>query len=155
MAGTSFTKIFDVFMVLQQDYNLVILYNQSETDFTTYLEGWLILSVDEFNRNTKPTQSLGYDLVTQTFNETLSDENQLVLSRVMVRYWMERVRNDIRQMNLSIQDHDFKHYAESQNLKEKINLLTVKIEELSQLYVDYGYKHNDWDAWANGNFNGG
>ena len=62
---------------------------------------------------------------------------------------------DILQIQNNIQDHDFKTYSQAQNLKEKRDYLNNKKEEVSQLLIDYAYKHNpQWANWNLQNFSG-
>lgn len=143
MSGTPFTSVYDLFMQLQNDYRLVALYQASETNFNIYLESWLLFAINKFS---VCNQSLAFS--SQTFTETLTQENILMLAQLMVEFWLLKEINDITQMNLHVQDNDFKTFAESQNLKEKRDLLNVTRENLSQLLIDYSYKNNDWANWG-------
>lgn len=152
--GTSLTDILDLFMLLQNDYRLLNLYTSSSANFNTYLEGWMLYAINDFDGIS--TQSLDYTptsgSITGSFTETLTNENKLMLSQLVVRYWMAKEVQDVLQMNINLTDHDFKHFAESQNLAEKQRMHNFKREEVAQLLVDYGYKHNDWTSWGNQSF---
>jgi hypothetical protein len=152
MAGTSFTDIFDLFMMLQSDYQLQALYQTSITDFNNYLEGWLVFAIGDF---TVCNQSLIYNSTTQTFTQTLNQENKNILAQMMVKYWMQKQVQNVLQMDNLIQDHDFKTYSQAQNLKAKQDYYNSKKEEISQLMVDYGLRHNNWSQWKNQLFDGG
>jgi hypothetical protein len=143
--GTGITEINDLFMLMQRDYRLLAIYKESAAGFNTYLEGWLLFSIDEFQDICD--QDLTYDTTTQSFSQTLSRRNKLVLAQIMTKYWLTQEVQDVLQMNVNLQDHDFKHYAESQNLKEKKDMLITKKEEISQLLIDYSYRNINWDAW--------
>ena len=149
MAGTTFTEVFDQFTMLVEDYRLVALYEISPTDFETYLQGWLIPAIVEF---TVCDQDLSYSLVTQEFTQTLTDKNIVALARIMKKYWLQKEIDDITQMNLRIQDHDFKNFSEAQNMQQKRERFILEREAISQMLVDYAIQTNDWAAWLTGNF---
>lgn len=151
--GTKFESIFDQFMSLQQDYRLIALFQSSVQDFELYLQGWLIPSIVEF-QDVPCNQSLAYDLDTKTFTEDLTLQNQIILARLMKKYWLTKEVNDISQMRNFIQDRDFTTHSAAQNLKEKRDLLIATEEEISKLLVSYGYKHISWDEWFQGNYGG-
>jgi hypothetical protein len=149
MAGTTFSIIYDKFMMLVNDYRLVALYTSSEVDFETYLQGWLDNAILEFNNC---SQSLAYTESTKTFTSALTVENQLLLARIMVKFWLMKEVQDVMEMRLHIQDGDFKTYSEAQNLQAKSTHLDKVKEDVSQLLVDYGLSNMDWAAWLTGTF---
>jgi hypothetical protein len=144
MAGTTFSEVFDKFMVLVDDYRLVTLFQTSQTDFETYLQGWLDNAILEFYNC---DQSLSYS--STTFGATLTTKNQLILARIMVKYWLMKEVQDVTEMRLHIQDGDFKTYSEAQNLQAKSAHLDKVKEDVSQLLVDYSLNTNDWSSWYN------
>jgi hypothetical protein len=146
MAGTEFNEIFDNFMMTVEDYRLIALFNTSETDFSTYLSGWLIQAIPEF---TNCDQSLDYS--SSTFTETLTQKNITILALLMKKKWFERELENILQMTNVVQDRDFKMYSQANNMKEKRERLITLQEELSQKLVDYGLNYStDWANWLNG-----
>lgn len=147
--STNFSEIFDQFTMLVEDYQLVALYESSEVDFETYLQGWLIPAIVEFSAC---DQSLAYTLSTQLFTETLTTKNIVALARIMKKYWLQKKIDDITQMNMRIQDHDFKNYSEAQNMKEKRERYMAEKEEISQMLMDYSIESTDWAAWLTGDF---
>lgn len=150
--ATGFTDIYDLFMMLNSDYRLLALYQNSVNDFNTYVEGWLIFAVDEFSSDC--AEDLTYSTTTQTFTATLSQEVKNILAELMVKYWLQKTVQDVLQMNNNIQDHDFKTYSQAQNLDSKRQYYNVKREEVSQKIMDYAYRHTDWTAWKLQNFDG-
>lgn len=150
MATTS-REVYDLFMMTVQDYRLVDLYNNSEEDFDTYLEAWLLYAINDF---TVCNQALEFDVSTDTFSVELNLQNKLILAKLMMKYWLQREVNNITQMNLHITDRDFKIASEAQNLREKVKYLNVVKEDCSQMLNDYGYGHNSWDDWFNQSFKG-
>ena len=149
--STSIREIFDLFMLRVSDYRLNHLFDTSEEDFDTYLQGFLEFAISDFDIC---DQDLNYDETTKTFSDTLTRENKTVLATLMMKYWLEKLVNDITQLNLHITDRDFKVASEAMNLREKtIRLNNVK-ETCSQMLVDYAYKHNDWTGWLEQDFFG-
>jgi hypothetical protein len=151
--GTSADEVFDLFMAKQTDQRLITIYQTSgPSALSTYLEPWLLSAIIRFQDIAD--QDLTYSTTSQTFTNTLSLKNQEMLAEIMVEKWIQKTVNDIQQMNLHLKDRDFDHYSEAQNLKEKRDLLAMKREEISQMLTSYGYRVNDWSAWANQNFMG-
>jgi hypothetical protein len=150
MAGTSFSQIFDSFTMLASDYKLTILFNQSPTDFATYLSGWLLPAIQEFG---VCDQDLSYDTSTQTFTSTLTDKNIIVLARLMEKYWLQKTVDDLLQINLHVLDKDFRMASESANLQAKKSRLNDLKEELSQMLVKYSIDYStNWKSWFVGTF---
>jgi len=144
--ATPFTDVYDQFLMLVKDYRLNQLYESSETDFTTYLSGWLLPAITDFSRC---DQSLAY--TSNTFDETLSRSNIKILALMMKRYWLKQEIENITQMSLHVQDRDFKTFAEANNLSAKKDAYILDLEEVSQMLVDYVLDNVvDWDAWENG-----
>jgi len=131
-----------------KDYRLVALYNTSPSDYATYLSGWLIPAITDF-KNCK--QSLAYS--SSSFTETLTEENVKILSLLMKKYWLKKEIADITQINLHIQDRDFKTFAEANNLNAKQATYQADLEEVSQMLVDYGFDDSTmWADWLTGVF---
>lgn len=155
--GTSSSEIFDLFLTSVDDYRLTAIYQSSgSATLNTFLEPWLLQSVVEFDDICN--QDLGYTEVGVSgdgeFAEDLTLENKSVLSRLMVKYWLIKTVNNILNMNLVLQDHDFKLHSAGQNLREKQTYLATVREDTSQMLVDYALKHNAWDEWRNQIFAG-
>lgn len=145
MTGTQASDIYDLFMQLIYDYQLIELYQSSPEDLTTYLQSWLLFSIEKFDIC---NQSLEFDSDTNYFSETLNTKNKTMLAQFMVEFWLQKVTQDRRQMDLHVQDRDFKIYSEGQNLREKSAHLDKVRELTSQMLIDYGYKNADWSTLA-------
>jgi hypothetical protein len=150
MAGTPYEDVFDQFLMEVKDYRLTDLYESSQEDFSTYLLGWLIPAIDDFS--SVCDQSLVRDDDVMEFDETLAETNIVMLAHQMVKYWAKKNLQDIMQMNIFLQDRDFKTHAAANNLNAKESHLNQIIEETSQKLVDYGFQRVDWAEWANGTF---
>jgi len=139
-------------MLRVTDYRLNHLFDSSEEDFENYLTGFLEFAIADFDIC---DQDLNYDSATKTFSDTLTRENKTILATLMMKYWLEKLVNDITQMNLHITDRDFRVASESMNLREKVTYLNTVKETCSQMLLDYAYKHNDWEGWLDQDFYGG
>jgi len=152
--STLSSEINDLFLMRVKDYRLDSIYNSSGSSaFNVYLEPWLLDAIDEFDIC---NQDLTYVSSTTTdegyFATTLTSKNKNILSQIMVKYWLANSVSNILQMDNLIQDHDFKTFAQANNLKAKQDYLSAKKEEISQVLIDYDYKNNDWSAWRNQTF---
>jgi len=149
MMGTKFSEVFDLFMIAIKDWRLNNLFVESPTDFEDYLTGFLVKSVTDFE---VCNQSLVYDLATKEFTLDLNQTNKNILSELMLEKWLEKEIQDVNQMNLHLQDRDFKVYSESQNLREKSLHLDKVKEYNSQKKTNYTYLNANWSGWLSGNF---
>ena len=149
-SGTPLSDVYDQFLSLVKDYRLTNLFNLSpdHTEFEAYLLGWLIPAIRDFNIC---DQSLEYS--GNNFFETLTEKNIVMLAQLLKKYWLEKEIDDITQMNLHVQDRDFKTFSENANMLAKQTRYNMEKEEVSQLLVNYSLKDKDmWQAWLNGNF---
>jgi len=115
-----------------------------------YLQGFLILSLTDFAICNQDLNDR--DDTSQTFGFAMNQDNQNILSLLMVVHWLGKELRDILQMKWSITDRDFKHFAESNNQNAKQSSYNVLKEECDQLLKDYGLRNTDWSAWAAQNF---
>ena len=146
---TSLSEIYDLLLMLITDYRLIALYETSVADFEAYLEAWLIYAIQEFSMC---DQDLTYNSTSKLFTVTLTEQNKTVLAKLMVKYWLKKLVNDVTQINLHITDRDFKIASEAMNLREKSAHLITVTEECSQLLNDYEYGKEDWTQWLDQNF---
>jgi hypothetical protein len=136
--GTPYSGIYDLFTMLVNDYKLVSLFEISPERFEQYLGGWLTFAIAEFTScKTSLERSTG------GFVATLSIVEQTILAELMVVFWLQKEVQDVNQMNLKLQDRDFKTYPEAQNLKEKSAYLAVVRERVSQKMNTYA-----WGNWT-------
>jgi hypothetical protein len=136
-------------MMTVTDYTLINLFNASPADFETYMSAFLVKGVEDFKGTCD--QDLSY--TNFEFTEVLYQKNIDMLVLLMKKHWLEKLIDDIKQMNLAVTDKDFRRYAESQNMREKQNRYILDLEEVSQQLSNYALKHTiDWTQWFNGNF---
>jgi hypothetical protein len=154
MANTTYQDVNDMFMLLQNDYRLISLYQDDLANTTsnldTLLYGWMVLSIGEFGLDC--TQDLSNrNETTKEFNFVMTDENINLLAKFMVKYWLQKEVSDILQMRNKIQT-DFKSYSEAQSLATKKGYLIEVIERLDQDMTKYGYKNFDWQQAIDNGF---
>lgn len=147
---TTFEEIYDLFLISIQDYKLDKLYSNSEEDFKTFLQGFLIKAISNFDNCTKDIQS--YDLTNQSFYVELDLKEKIILSNLMTIEWLLREIQNINNINLHLNDTDFKMYSEAQNLKEKKEYYSVLREIVNQDMSNYSLKNISWSDWAGGNY---
>lgn len=142
--ATEFSEIYDNFMMKQTDYKLIALFNASQTDFETYLSSFLLDAIVEFS--TICDQSLAYS--DSAFTETLTQKNIRLLALLMTRYWLKKENDDLRQMQLHVQDKDFRVFSEANHMREKQAKYNTLLEELSQEMTNYQLNNTvDWSEW--------
>ena len=132
-------------MLQLTDYRLINLFNASQTDFNIYLLGFMTLALTDFF---VCTQNLADNDGSTIFNFDMTQENQNILSKLMLKQWLGKEVRDILQMRWSITNRDFKHYAEANNLNSKRETLSWLQEECSQILTNYTLEHNNWSNWA-------
>jgi hypothetical protein len=147
--ATSFTEIYDLFLMNIQDYKLNNLYATSTPNFETYLKGFLIRSIPNFKNC---ASGLNYNNSANQFTTDKTLTEKLILSNIMVQEWFLKEVHNVTQFNILLSDTDFKRYAEANNLKSKADYSNMIREKISQLMTDYGLENIDWEAWADGNF---
>ena len=138
---TSIGEVIDLFLMQINDYKLKQIFDLGNLE--RYVEAWLRMSISEFDRVRETP--LVYDTVSKTFSETLTNEDLVILSQLMVKYWLTKEVNDVLAMENVLQDHDFTRHSEAQNLDAKRNLLNRQVETCKQLLIQYGYDHFIWN----------
>jgi hypothetical protein len=153
--GTTVSDICDLFLSRISDYRLDSINTVSGSMvLNSYLEPFLLDSIVEFDvcdQTLNYTVSTG-SVVEGSFSLDLSLENKLMLSQMMVKYWLAKEISDVLQMQNFVTDKDFKTFSSAQNLKAKQDYYNTKREEISQLLVSYDYKKNNWADWRNQTF---
>ena len=140
--ATPYSEVFDLFLASIQDYKINRLYEKSVEDMENYLMPFLIKAITNFRKC--KTDLEDRDDVNKIFNQTLSTDEKVILSNLMIVEWLTKEVNDILGMKLFLQDTDFKTYSQSQNLKEKRELLTTMKEMVDKQIVQYSYNNFDW-----------
>jgi hypothetical protein len=152
--ATSLSEVADLFLSRISDWKLDAVFTTSGSlAFGSYVEPWLFDSIVDFDVCTQDlTYTASTDDVEGVFTETLTLENKVILSQLMVLGWLSNNIQTVLQMQNFITDRDFKTFSAAQNLSARRDLYNTKREEVSQKLVDYGMRHNDWTDWKNQNF---
>jgi hypothetical protein len=133
-----------------RDYRLDAIYNVSGSQvFNTYLEPWLIDATTEFAPICD--QDLSYIVSGSAtegyFSEILTTENKVMISKLMVKYFLAKSISDVLQFSNVVSDRDFKTFSAAQNLTAKTAYYNTKREELSQEMLEYSLRKNQWSQW--------
>ena len=156
--GTVVSTIVDLFLTRIADWQLnEIFVNSGSMVLNEYCEPWVRSAVVEFSPECN--QTLSYIVTSGSaegyFTEDLNEENQIILSRLVTKYWLEKQIKDRLQMSNFVTDRDLKTYSAAQNLKSKQDYYNVIVEELDTLLNRYAYRNNDWSDWQSQNFDHG
>lgn len=132
---TSFDKIEERALAIVQDYKLIKLLNQSEDDFKARLDGWLIQCLPNFDQC---RQSLEYDADKREFVSDLTDLEIYILSCYWVIAWWQNETNNAAQIALKLGlKNQYSFNSESQNFKEKGNIIDKLREEVDRVTTRY------------------
>jgi hypothetical protein len=147
---TSFEEVYDLALISFRDYRLNKIYDISEDEFKNVLQGYLFKAIPKFTNCKKNLEDI--NTTTKVFNSDLTLTEKVILSDYTVIEWMTPQILDITQMELHLNDTDFKHYAEERNLSGKIAVQNILIERADKDTTRYGIKNIPWSEWAGGNF---
>ena len=140
--ATPYSEVFDLFLTSIQDYRINRLYEKSVEDMENYLMSFLIKAITNFRKC--KTDLEDRDDTNKVFNQTLSTDEKVILSNLMIVEWLTKEVNDILSLRNFLQDTDFKTYSQANNLKEKRELLTTMKEMVDKQIVQYSYNNFDW-----------
>ncbi len=140
--ATPYSEVFDLFLTSIQDYRINRLYEKSVEDMENYLMSFLIKAIVNFRKC--KTDLEDRDDTNKVFNQTLSTDEKVILSNLMIVEWLTKEVNDILSLKNFLQDTDFKTYSQANNLKEKRELLTTMKEMVDKQIVQYSYNNFDW-----------
>lgn len=142
--ATLYSTIFDLFMSSIASYELDNLFSSSVTNFETRLTGWLINAIPNFDGCLKDLEDRNDN--TKQFTATLTTDEKVILSNLMIVEFLKKEVNDIRQMRQKLGDPTFKVYSEANNLKERVNLLNTMNDLVQAQITRYQYKNIDADS---------
>jgi hypothetical protein len=148
--NTDFEEVYHLFLSSIQDYNLKRLFDTEIDIAEDMLYTLLMRSIPKFYNCQKDIKKLDYN--NHQFLCELDIEEKNILSELMVSSWLDWVVNDITQMNIHLNDNDFKHFSEESNLKQKSEYSDRVREKVSQDIVNYGLYKTDFSKWAVGDY---
>ena len=131
--GTSYDLIFPKFMHEINDFDLTSL-----TEVQMKVENKLTLSkaVTLFK---KCKQVLTRDDTTETFTNTLTEEEMWILADYMRKVWLDEKINNGELLKLRLTDKDFKTFSPADQLGTMNKIKTVYDKELKLKVNDYLY----------------
>jgi len=135
--ATTYDDIYSRYSMKTTDYTLDKMYMTDEDSYKSYLKGFLMSSIALFTQCAKDLTDRND--TTNTFNVTLTDLEQEILSCLMVVEWCSKQTHNLKELERTLGDTDFKLYSESQNLKAKSKLLVETREVTDKLMTQYGY----------------
>ncbi len=147
---TEFGVIYKIFLGTIQDYNIKKMFNEDIELADDLLETFLFRAISNFKNCIKPIKDV--NLEEKSFSVDLDIDEINILSDLMVLAWFDWNNNNVIQMNLSLNDNDFKHFSEEKNLKEKTMYADRLREKVNQSMVDYGLYRTPYKEWAVGKY---
>ena len=152
--ATSFDEIYNLSMVVIRDYQINELFDAADlTNFENFMAGFLKRAMTRFTNCQYNLEDYA-DFEGGEFTVTLTLTEQTIVADLLVIEWLSSKILDVTQMQLHLNDTDFRHYSEAQNLKEKMSAREILREVVNQDMQNYGIKRIPWEDWAGGNFFG-
>lgn len=132
---TSFDQIETLALSIIEDYKLNKLIESSYDNFQKFCDGLLFNALPQF---TECRQDLSYDVETREFGVELTNLEIYILSRYWVIAWWERENNNAAQIALKLGiKNQYSYNSESQNFKEKQNIIDKLREEVDRATQEY------------------
>lgn len=132
---TSFDQIETLALSIIEDYKLSKLLESSYDSFQKFCDGLLFNALPQF---TECRQDLSYDAETREFGAELTNLEIYILSRYWVIAWWERENNNAAQIALKLGiKNQYSYNSESQNFKEKQNVIDKLREEVDRATQEY------------------
>ena len=147
--GTPFIKVYDRAMTQFKDYRLDNLYQLDKESFYQLLKGFLLDSIDDFDGC---LTDLSYDSVDTTvtnedgtttttteyfFNSDLSSKEIKILCLGLAIAWFNNDMQDVTQFRLHLNVREYRSHSESQNEKQRSEVLDKMREELDRNITEY------------------
>lgn len=132
---TSFDQIETLALSIVEDYKLNKLFESSYDNFQKFCDGLLFNALPQF---TECRQDLTCNVETREFNVDLTNLEIYILSRYWVIAWWERENNNAAQIALKLGiKNQYSYNSESQNFKEKQNVIDKLREEVDRATQEY------------------
>lgn len=139
---TTYSDVYELVLSLINSYKIDDIYvKDGEEGIETFFMPYLKIASGELENNAGIDISDRDDSLRQ-FNFKLSDGKQLIIAKYIMIGYLSKETYNIMQMQLHLQDGDFKTYAEKNNLDGKLNALYMLKEE-----VGYDVKHSGYNGF--------
>lgn len=132
---TSFDKIEDLALSIIEDYKLQRVFDSDYESFQKFCDNLLFNALPQF---VECRQDLSYNEQDREFDADLTALEIYILSRYWVIAWWERENNNAAQIALKLGiKNQYSYNSESQNFKEKQNIIDKLREEVDRATQDY------------------
>lgn len=132
---TSFDTVIDSALAIIDDYKLRKLYNLDVDVFKARIDSLLIQSLPQF---WQCRQSLDYNAENREFNSSLTPQEIYILACFWIIAWWEYETNNAAQIALKLGlKNQYSYNSESQNFKEKGNIIDKLREEVDRAITNY------------------
>lgn len=127
---TTYSDVYELVLSLISSYKIDDIYvKDGEDGIEIFFMPYLKIAAGELENSAGIDISDRDDILRQ-FNIKLSDGKQLIIAKYIMIGYLSKETHDIMQMQLHLQDGDFKTYAEKNNLEGKLNALYLLKEEV-------------------------
>lgn len=137
--GTPFTAIYDLALIVIEDYRINKLASANKEAFYNYMRGFLVSGMSEFTGN---LQSLDYISQQETdiqtgetstvyyFVNTLTSKEQSILAKTIVYKWATRQVQDYTKFNPPLNVKEFKNQEVPNSVKQRSEYLDKLLENI-------------------------
>lgn len=141
---TTYSDVYELVLSLISSYKIDDIYmKDGEEGIETFFMPYLKMASGELENSAGIDISDRDDAMRQ-FDSKLSDGRQLIIAKYIMIGYLSKETHDIMQMQLHLQDGDFKTYAEKNNLEGKLNALYMLKEEVGYDVKRSGYNGFNW-----------
>ena len=142
--ATTYSDVYELVLSLISSYKIDDIYvKDGEDGIEIFFMPYLKIAAGELENSAGIDISDRDDILRQ-FNIKLSDGKQLIIAKYIMIGYLSKETHDIMQMQLHLQDGDFKTYAEKNNLEGKLNALYLLKEEVGYDVKRSGYNGFKW-----------
>jgi len=143
--NTKYSDVFELSLALMESYKINIVYDtDGEDGLTMFFLPYLKIASGELeNIGSEIDLSNRNDEIFE-FNEKYSDGKQLIIAKYICIGYLNKETFNIMQMQLHLQDGDFKTYAEKNNLQGKLDALYRFKEDVGYEIKTSGYNGYEW-----------
>lgn len=142
--NTTYSDVYELVLALLSSYKIDDIYiKDGEDGIETFFMPYLRIASGELENKSGIDLSDRDDELRQ-FTSKLSDGRQLIIAKYIMIGYLSKETHDIMQMQLHLQDGDFKTYAEKNNLDGKLNALYMLKEEVGYDVKRSGYNGFNW-----------
>lgn len=142
--NTTYSDVYELVLALLSSYKIDDIYTKDGEDgIETFFMPYLRIASGELENKSGIDLSDRDDELRQ-FTSKLSDGRQLIIAKYIMIGYLSKETHDIMQMQLHLQDGDFKTYAEKNNLDGKLNALYMLKEEVGYDVKRSGYNGFNW-----------